>query len=595
MTETVAEILSAYRSGVATPADIVARSYARLRELNDPAIFVSLRPEEDVAAEAKELMRRGDAMLPLHGIPVAVKDNIDVGGMPTTAACPAYLYQAKQDATAVAHLRAAGALILGKTNLDQFATGLVGVRSPYGVPRNPFDPKLIPGGSSSGSGVAVATGIVPLALGTDTAGSGRVPAMFNNIVGLKPSLGLVSTTGVVPACRSLDCVSVFAFTVDDAMAALAVIAGPDASDPFSRARPLPPVGQVPVGLRLGIPRPDQRLFFGDGVSAAAYENALARFAELGAKIVEVDLEPFYATARLLYEGPWVAERYLTARDLLAASPQSILPVTRQIIAAGEKVTAADAFAAFYKLEAFRRIGDETFRAVDALVLPTAPTIYTVDEVAADPITLNSRLGTYTNFVNLLDLCGLAVPASIAANGRPFGVTLLAPGGEDAALAAIGRQFHAATDLPLGALDVAQPSLPKSASAVAAGEIAIAVVGAHLSGMPLNGELRSGGGRLIESATTAPHYRLYALANTTPAKPGLLRVKNGEGTAIALEVWALPERAFGRFVAGVPAPLSIGTIELADGSPVKGFLVEAEAVEDARDISAFGGWRKFVGT
>ncbi len=593
MTETVAEILAAYRSGAATPADILARSYARLRALNDPAIFIALRNEEDVLAEARALMHDSDGSLPLYGIPVAVKDNIDVGGMPTTAACPAYSYQAEKDATSVARLRAAGALILGKTNLDQFATGLVGVRSPYGVPRNLFDAKLVPGGSSSGSGVAVGSGIVPLALGTDTAGSGRVPAMFNNIVGLKPSLGLVSTTGVVPACRSLDCVSVFALTVDDAMTALAAIGAPDAADPFSRSRPLHSIGPMPEGLRLGVPLPPQRQFFGDTVFAAAYDEALARFAALGAKIVEVDLEPFYATARLLYEGPWVAERYLTAKDLLATSPDAILPITRQIIAPGEKVTAADAFAAFYKLEAFRRIRDETFRKVDALVLPTAPTIYSLDAVKADPVTLNSRLGTYTNFVNLLDLCGLAVPSSIGANGLPFGVTLLAPGGEDSGLAAIGRQFHHATGLPLGALKVLQPPLQESASVAGADEIAIAVVGAHLSGMPLNGELGSAGGRLLESTATAPHYRLFALAGTKTPKPGLLHVKSGEGTAIELEVWALSDAAFGRFVANIPPPLSIGTLELADGRTVKGFLVEAEAVAGARDISSFGGWRKFV--
>jgi allophanate hydrolase len=592
VTETVAEMLAAYRSGAVTPADIVARSYARIRALNDPAIFITLREEEDVASDAQALMRDSDKSLPLYGIPVAVKDNIDVGGMPTTAACPAYRYQVEKDATPVARLRAAGALILGKTNLDQFATGLVGVRSPYGVPRNLFDAKLIPGGSSSGSGIAVGAGIVPLALGTDTAGSGRVPAMFNNIVGLKPSLGLVSTTGVVPACRSLDCVSVFALTVDDAMTALDVIGAPDAADPFSRTRPLHAVGPMPEGLRLGVPRLDQRLFFGDNIFAAAYDAALARFAGLGAKIVEIDLEPFSATARLLYEGPWVAERYLTAKALLAKSPDAILPVTRQIIAPGEKATAADAFAAFYKLEEFRRVRDATFRSVDALVLPTAPTIYSLDDVTADPVTLNSRLGTYTNFVNLLDLCGLAVPSSIGTNGLPFGVTLLAPGGEDAALASIGRQFHYATGLPLGALKVPQPRLQKSISVTAAGEIAIAVVGAHLSGMPLNGELRSAGARLLETTKTAPHYRLFALAGTEPPKPGLLRV-NGEGAAIELEVWALSDAAFGRFVANIPPPLSIGTLELADGRAVKGFLVEAEAVAGAGDISSFGGWRKFV--
>jgi allophanate hydrolase len=593
VTETVAEILAAYRNGALTPAAIIARSYARLRERCDPAIFISLRNEEDVLAEAEALMRGGDSSLPLYGIPVAIKDNIDVGGMPTTAACPDFLYWAAEDSVAVAKLRAAGALIIGKTNLDQFATGLVGVRSPYGVPRNPLDPKLIPGGSSSGSAVAVSAGIVPLALGTDTAGSGRVPAMFNNIVGLKPSLGLVSTSGVVPACRTLDCVSIFAFTVDDAVAALQVIAGPDADDPFSRARPMHDVGPLPQAMRLGIPLPHQRMFYGDKVAAAAYDTALARFTDLGATVVEVDFAAFYATAQLLYEGPWVAERYLTAKELLAKSPDSILPVTRQIIGAGAKATAADLFAALYKLEDYRRVRDEVFKTVDALALPTAPTVYNVDEIAAEPITLNSRLGTYTNFVNFLDMCGLSIPSSISADGTPFGVTLLAPGGQDAMLSSIGRQYHYATGLPLGALKAPQPPPARSASVTAAGEIAIAMVGAHLSGMPLNSELRAVGGRLLANTKTAPHYRLFALSNMTPPKPGLLRIRDGEGTAIEIEVWALPDAAFGRFVADIPPPLSIGTLALADGEAVKGFLVEAEAVKDARDISSFGGWRKFV--
>ena len=595
MTETVAEILAAYRSGALTPTAIVARSYSRLRERRDPAIFISLRKEEDVLAEAETLMTSGNDALPLYGIPVAVKDNIDVRGLPTTAACPAFLYQPQEDAVAVARLRAAGALVLGKTNLDQFATGLVGVRSPYGHPRNLFDSKLIPGGSSSGSAVAVGAGIVPLALGTDTAGSGRVPAMFNNIVGLKPSLGLISTTGVVPACRSLDCVSVFAFTVDDATTALRVIAAPDDKDPFSRDRPLSAVGPLPGKFKLGILRPEQRLFFGNKVFATAYEAAIARLAGLGAQIVEIDVEPLYATARLLYEGPWVAERYLTAKDLLAKAPESLLPVTRQIIAAGEKASAADAFTAFYKLEAFRRVRDQIFCSIDALVLPTAPTIYSVDDVMADPIALNSNLGTYTNFVNLLDLCGLALPSSIESDGRPFGITLLAPCGEDAELAAVGRQFHHATGLPLGALNARQTPPAKSAPVTTADEIAIAVVGAHLSGMPLNGELRDAGGRWLENTKTAPHYRLFALSDATPPKPGLLRVKDGEGTAIELEVWAMPDAAFGRFVANIPPPLSIGTLALANGQAVKGFLVEAEAVKVACDISSFGGWRKFVET
>ena len=451
MTETVAEILHAYRTGAATPEDIVARSYARIRTHNDPAIFITLRDETDARAEARALARGGHAALSLYGIPVAVKDNIDVKGMPTTAACPAFLYHAGGDATAVARLREAGALILGKTNLDQFATGLVGVRTPYGIGRNLFDPKLIPGGSSTGSALAVAAGIVPLALGTDTAGSGRVPAAFNNVVGLKPSRGLVSTAGLVPACRTLDCVSVFALTVDDAVSMLDVIAGPDTADPYSRSFPGRAARLTPEGMRLGVPVAGQRLFFGDQQSAAAYDGALVRLAALGAKIIDIDIEPFYAVARLLYDGPWIAERYLAVKDLVASEPESMHPVTRQIILAGAHGTAADVFTAFYQLEELRRICERTFRSVDALVVPSAPTIYTIEDVLHDPIRLNSRLGTYTNFVNLLDLCGLAVPAAMRPDGTPFGITLLAPAGEDAALAALGRRFHQATGLALGAL------------------------------------------------------------------------------------------------------------------------------------------------
>jgi allophanate hydrolase len=585
--------VAGHRTGTVTPEQTVARSYARIRAHGDDAVFITLRPEADVLAEARALAAAGAAGRPLYGVPVAVKDNIDVAGLPTTAACPAFRYHPAHDATSVARLRTAGALVIGKTNLDQFATGLVGVRSPYGTPRNTFSADLIPGGSSSGSAVAVAAGLVPLTLGTDTAGSGRVPAGFNNIVGLKPSLGLVSTYGVVPACRTLDCVSVFALTVEDAWTALSAMAGPDAKDPYSRQRPLAAIGAMPPHVKLGVPRPGQRLFFGDRQYAAAYDAALDRLARLGCALVEIDIEPFYETARLLYEGPWVAERTLTARSLLASDPDAIHPVTREIILSGLRPTAIDAFAAFYKLEELRRVADHTFHMIDAIALPTAPTVYTVKQVLADPIQLNSRLGTYTNFVNLLDLCGLALPAAMTDTGVPFGITLLAPGGADARLAEIGRVFHSDTALPLGALKVPQPALSPLPKSPLAGEAAVAVVGAHLSGLPLNGELRALGGRLLEAAKTAPDYRLYALSDTTPPKPGLLRVENGEGAVIDLEVWALPLEAFGRFADAVPPPLSIGTVALSDGRAVKGFLVEAAATVDARDISSFGGWRAYL--
>ena len=590
MGDTVAAIVEAHRSGATSPEATVARSYARIRAHADPAVFISLRAEADAIAEARALAAKGNADLPLYGVPVAVKDNIDLKGLPTTAACPAFAYEPGKDATCVARVKAAGAIVIGKTNLDQFATGLVGVRSPYGTPRNLFDPSLIPGGSSSGSAIAVGAGLVPLALGTDTAGSGRVPAGLSNIVGLKPSLGLVSTAGVVPACRTLDCVSVFALTVDDAFAALAAMAGPDPADPYSRPRPLGAPEAVPAGLRIGVPMPGQRLFFGDKASAAAYEVALADLAGLGAAIVEIDIEPFYETARLLYDGPWVAERYISVRSLIASAPEAMHSVTRQIILGGAHPSAVDTFKAFYQLEELRRVRDHTFGEIDVLALPTVPTVYTVAQVLADPIGLNSRLGTYTNFVNLLDLCALAVPASMQAT--PFGITLLAQAGNDATLASLGRVFHAGTGLPLGATGTAQPALAPLPGSPA-GEIAIAVVGAHLTGMPLNGELKSFGARFLERTTTTADYRLFLLPGTTPAKPGLLRVGVDAGVAVDVEIWTMPAEQFGRFVASIAAPLSIGTLTITDGRDVKGFLVEAEATRDARDISAFGGWRNFM--
>jgi allophanate hydrolase len=592
MTETVAAIVAAHRTGTLSPAQTVARSFQRIRDHNDPAIFISLRDEADAVREAEALGARDAARLPLYGIPVAVKDNIDALGLPTTAACPAFSYSPAHDATSVARLRAAGAIIIGKTNLDQFATGLVGVRSPYGIPNNPLRGDLIPGGSSSGSAVAVSAGLVPLALGTDTAGSGRVPAMLNNIVGLKPSLGLISTAGVVPACRTLDCVSVFSLTVDDAMTALSAMAGPDGADPFSRNRPLAAMDAFPSQLRLGVPRNGQLIFFGDKASEKAYGEALARWTALGATFVEFDLEPLYETARLLYEGPWVAERYLVIRNLLASSPDAIHPITREIAAAGARLTAADTFAALYRLQALRRIAERAFANIDALVLPTAPTVYSTAQVLANPVELNSRLGTYTNFVNLLDLCVLALPAAMRPDGIPFGITLLAPAGQDAQLASIGRVFHSDTKLTMGAKSLPQPPLATFAAGVDGDEIAIAVVGAHLSGMALNSELKALGGRLLEATATAPDYRLYAL-NTTPPKPGMLRVAQGAGSSIELELWALSAAAFGKFVAAIPPPLSIGTVRLADGRGVKGFIVEPAEVGGARDISAFGGWRAFM--
>jgi allophanate hydrolase len=591
LTTTVAALAATHRSGPTSIADTMRCVYQRIREVGDPAIFISLREEGDVLAEAQRL-QSGDRSLPLYGIPVAVKDNIDVAGLPTTAACPAFSYNPENDAEAVARLKRAGAIIIGKTNLDQFATGLVGMRSPYGMPRNPLRGDLVSGGSSSGSAVAVARGIVPLALGTDTAGSGRIPAALNNIVGLKPSLGLVSTSGVVPACRSLDCVSIFALTVEDAFAGLGVIAGHDARDPYSRQFRSGSLGSVSAGLRLGVPRSQDKLFFGDKNAEFGFAEAEKLARNLGATLVEIDLTPFFEAARLLYEGAWVAERTAAVGEFIARHPDKVHPVTRGIISQGDGKSAVDAFRGLYRLQELRAKVYAALAGLDALIVPTMPRPVAVGELEADPIGPNSQLGTYTNFVNLLDLAGIAIPIALARNGTPFGVTLLGHAGRDAALASIGMAMHALTGLALGALGAPQPPLPTLAPGLRDGEVALAVVGAHMSGMQLNGELMAHGAWLLEATSTAPDYRLFAL-NGTPARPGLLRVAEGAGKSIALETWAMSADAFGTFVASVPSPLSIGTIRLHDGRTVKGFLVEAQGVEGARDISEFGGWRAYL--
>ncbi len=581
---------AAYAEGRLDPLRVVEAVLAAIARRGDDGVWISLLPAEALRARAADLARRGPAGLPLFGIPFAVKDNIDLAGCPTTAACPGFAFTPSRSASAVARLEAAGAIAIGKTNLDQFATGLVGVRTPYGVARNPFDPALLPGGSSSGSAVAVAAGLVSFALGTDTAGSGRVPAGFNNIVGLKPTRGIIGTSGVVPACRSLDCISIFALTAGDAAFILAQAAGADAGDPYSRVGPaLAPPMPVPH-FRFGVPKPAQREFFGDASYAAAFEQSLEDLAALGGTAVEIDLDPFLDTARLLYDGPWVAERWAAVGDFVAARPGDVHPVTRTIVEGGRDRSAADAFRGHYRLEAFRRATAPVWKSIDVMAVPTAGRHYTVAEVEADPIALNSNLGRYTNFVNLLDLCALAVPASLLENGRrPFGITLIAPAFHDHFLASLGDAWQRARGLPLGATGAA---LPLHAPPVARAQgIEIAVVGAHLSGEPLNHQLLDRGARLLRAGRTAPCYRLYALPGGPPDRPGLIRVEQG-GASIEIEVWDVPAAELGGFIAGIPAPLSIGRVKLEDGGMPQGFLCESAGLEGARDITHFGGWRAY---
>jgi allophanate hydrolase len=589
---TLAEILDAHRSGASTPSQTIARTYERIRAYNDPALFITLRGEKEALAQAAALEAKKALDLPLYGIPVAIKDNIDVAGLPTTAACPAFAYDPKHDATVVARLRAAGVIVIGKTNLDQFATGLVGTRSPYGVPRNPIRDDLIPGGSSSGSAAAVAAGIVPISLGSDTAGSGRVPAMLNNIVGLKPSLGLVPTTGVVPACRTLDCVSIFSLTVGDAWRVLRVIAGFDPGDAYSRKILITSPDVSFEGARLAVLAPKDRDFFGDRGTAEAYEAALARARHLGAVLTEFDFAPFAETARLLYEGPWVAERWSVIEDLARRDPHAIHPITRAIIEPGASRSAVETFRAFYRLAELRAKVEPLWPGVDALFLPTAPSVYDLAQVEADNVRLNARLGTYTNFVNLLDLCGLAVPAVIAEDRTPYGVTFLAPSGRDGFLVGLAQAFEAASCLPLGAgrtfpaRPAMLPPAPRDSEM-----IEVALFGAHMRGLPLNRDVVALGGRFIRTVQTVASYRCFLLPGSI-SRPGVLRVEKG-GTSIEAEIWAMPPEGFGRFVASIPPPLGFGTVGLSDGRNVIGFLVESAATAGAQDISHFGGWRAFL--
>ena len=593
MTHSVASLLEAHRARTATPVETIKATFRRIREVNDPAIFISLREEAALVRDARTLAGKGNSSLPLYGIPVAIKDNIDVAGLATTAACPAYAYTPDRDASAVGLLKAAGALIVGKTNLDQFATGLVGTRSPHGTPRNPLRADLIAGGSSSGSAVAVATGIVPLALGTDTAGSGRVPAALNNIVGCKPSRGLVSTHGVVPACPSLDCVSVFALTAADAFAALQVIAGPDRRDPYSRDMGLGMLTAPPPRLRLGVPRQSDRIFLGDRQAEAAFAAAERIVQALGGHLVAVDLSSFFATARLLYEGPYLAERTAAVGDFIARAPAQVHPITRQIIAEGHKYSAVDLFRCQQRLLELRALTASELAKCDALMLPSIPKPVTLADVAADPIGVNAALGTYTNFANLLDMAGFACPVSLAPDGTAHGVTFLGRAARDAELASLGAAFQAQTQLPLGALGIPPQPWRPPASSTRPGEIMIAVAGAHRLGMPLNHELTCHGARYLECVFTAPDYQLLLLSDAEPRKPGLLRVKAGAGAEIELETWALPVEGFGHFVASLPPPMSIGTLRLRGGRLAKGFLVEAQAVLGARDISRYGSWPAFL--
>jgi len=585
-----------------SPREALLSLQRRLETESPPGLWITLVDragiESQVAALEARAVRCTDAgtvarTMPLFGVPFAVKDNIDVAGLATTAACPAFRYVAAAHAHAVEKLIDAGAVCVGKTNLDQFATGLVGTRSPYGRPSSVFAADRISGGSSSGSALVVARGDVPFSLGTDTAGSGRIPAAFNNIVGLKPTPGRVSTRGVVPACRSIDCVSIFALDVGDAARVLALVEGSDAADPYSDFAPGPAHGRA--ALRVGIPT--QAIFDGDAGYGPAYERAVAALRELGHEAVPIDFAPLHAIAEQLYSGPWLAERHAVVETLLERDPGAIEPTVRAVIGAAREMTATDAFRGLYALRAAQRETRAIWDRVDVLMTPSAAGHPRHDDVDADPIGANARLGRYTNFVNLLGWCALALPASFAGSGLPFGVTFIAPRGHDVALARFGMRWQADVDLPLGATtrrlaSAAAGELDAQAWPASEDTLALVVVGAHLRGLPLNPQLLALGAHFCAATHTAPRYRLFALPDTTPPKPGLVRVGEG-GASIEVEVWALPSARVGAFLASIAAPLGIGSIELLDGRRVHGFLCESHALAGARDITVHGGWRAYL--
>jgi len=574
-------IAQAVNSGTTTALAVMEDTLTRLAayDAHQPQVWIARADPASLRAAARAVDARVAAgeRLPLAGVAYAAKDNIDVAGLETTAACPAFAYQPERSATVIERLEAAGAICVGKTNLDQFATGLVGTRSPYGIPRNAYNRDYVSGGSSSGSAVAVAAGLVAFALGTDTAGSGRVPAAFQHLVGFKPTKGRWSTRGLVPACRSLDCITVFTDRLEDAALVDDVLAGFDGEDAWSR-----PLADVPLkGRRIGVPRREQRQFFGDVEAEHLYGRSLAVLAQ-SCEIVEIDIDPLLEAAQLLYGGPWVAERTHAVAALLESNPLAIDPVVREVIAPGSAMTATELWNGIYRLAELARVAEGMWEGVDALAFPTTGTTYRVAELLEAPVALNSNLGRYTNFVNLLDMAAIAVPAGTKSNKTGFGLTLIGPAHSDKALIALAGAY-----LTLSAL----PPPPPLDLGDRMDTVKLAVVGAHLEGMPLHWQLTSRNATFVGAFTTAPNYRLYAMADSVPPKPAL--VHSEEGAAIALEVYELDLASFGSFVAEVPPPLAIGTVTLADGSSVKGFVAEPRALTGAEDITHLGGWRAFI--
>ncbi|SAK91748.1 urea amidolyase [Caballeronia pedi] len=583
---------AAYREGRATPRALIGTLRARAAMLNpDYRLFIHLLSDDEIEPWLAALDARDIDSLPLYGVPFAIKDNIDLAGVPTTAACPAFAYTPNESATLVARLIALGAVPIGKTNLDQFATGLNGTRSPYGKCRNSVLADYPSGGSSAGSSLAVALGVASFALGTDTAGSGRVPAALNNLFGMKGTKGLLSTAGVVPACRTLDCVTYFTATASEASTLLALTAGHDPADAYSRANPQwndgAAFGKV-ARFRFGVPR--QLEFAGCAESPALFAGARAALEAIGGEAVDIDFAPFIEAAHLLYEGPWVAERYSVAGALLEAQPDAVLPVIRDVLAKAPGTTAVDAFRAQYRLQALKQRCDAGLADLDCVLTPSIPRPVTLAELERDPIGANSLLGHYTNFMNLLDYAAAATPAGFMRNGLPWGVTLFGRAFTDQYLLSVADALHRRLAVPL--VGGASQNTDAPAHAARGDRMKLVVCGAHLAGLPLNGQLTARGARLVEATASAPRYRLYALAGGAIARPGMMR-DEANGAEIAVEVWEMPGAEVGSFLAGISAPLGLGKVELADGRWETGFVCEAYALEGAVDITRYGGWRAWL--
>jgi allophanate hydrolase len=598
MNLTIDYLRHAYQNQSLTPEDLIAQLLQRCTTFEEHNIWIHLLSREELQPYLDKLSQSSVEDLPLYGVPFAIKDNIDLAGVPTTAACPAFEYIPDESAFVVQQLLNAGAIPIGKTNMDQFATGLVGTRSPepWGVCKNAFDSNYISGGSSSGSAVSVALGLASFSLGTDTAGSGRVPAAFNNLVGLKPSKGLLSMRGVVPACRSLDCVSIFALTTDDANTVFEQAAVFDAADQYARPNPYDNnhrfYGQHDKPFKFAVPKAEQLEFFGDDSANVLFEKSIQTMVSLGGEKVEIDFAPFMEAAILLYEGPWVAERYAAIEEIMSAKPEELLPVIKTIIGSAEGKTAVDAFKAEYRMQSYRVQAKELLSQFDFLMTPTTGTVFTIDAVNAEPIKLNSQLGYYTNYVNLLDCSCVAVPAGFLDSGLPWGVSLVSLAMKDRDLLSFANRWQQLLKLHPGKLDFELPS--SLASGLETTEsISLIVCGAHMEGLALNWQLSERGALFQEKNLSASQYRMYLLDGAV-SRPGLVR-DNENGQALEIEIWQVPKTEFGSFVATIPEPLGIGKVETQDGRWLPGFICETYAIKDAQDITELGGWRAYLNT